>query len=129
MTARVMKHLKLLEEAASSSPGGGAEKLHYLNSVPIRLVHDRWVSKVAEPWAAGRASSRTDWRNDGEVYEIYIRTRPSACGQAVTATPISAAHSRRGRVRLARCFHSIQRHQATGSIGRAARGARRWASR
>ena len=30
----------------------GREKLHFLNPVPIRLVHDRWVSKYAEPWAA-----------------------------------------------------------------------------
>lgn len=30
----------------------GREKLHYLNPVPIRLIHDRWVSKYAEPWAA-----------------------------------------------------------------------------
>ena len=29
----------------------GREKLHFLNPVPIRLVHDRWVSKYAEPWA------------------------------------------------------------------------------
>jgi hypothetical protein len=27
--------------------------MHYLNPVPIRLVHDRWVSKYAEPWAEG----------------------------------------------------------------------------
>ena len=30
----------------------GREKLHFLNPVPIQLVHDRWVSKYAEPWAA-----------------------------------------------------------------------------
>jgi hypothetical protein len=30
----------------------GREKLHYLNPVPIRLIHDRWVSKYAEPLAA-----------------------------------------------------------------------------
>ena len=30
----------------------GREKLHYLNPVPIRLIHDRWVSKFAEPFAA-----------------------------------------------------------------------------
>jgi hypothetical protein len=31
----------------------GREKLHFLNPVPIRQVHDRWVSKFSEPWAAG----------------------------------------------------------------------------
>jgi DNA-binding transcriptional ArsR family regulator len=49
----VMKHLKVLEEAGLVvSRKRGREKLHFLNPVPIRLVHDRWVSKFAEPWAA-----------------------------------------------------------------------------
>jgi DNA-binding transcriptional ArsR family regulator len=49
----VMKHLKLLEEAGLVvTKRRGREKLHFLNPVPIRLVHDRWVSKYAEPWAA-----------------------------------------------------------------------------
>src|SRR4051795_8835640 len=49
----VMKHLKLLEEAnLVTTKRRGREKLHFLNPVPIRLVHDRWVSKYAEPWAA-----------------------------------------------------------------------------
>src|SRR5665811_2088882 len=47
----VMKHLKLLEEAGLVvTRRRGREKLHFLNPVPIRLVHDRWVSKYAEPW-------------------------------------------------------------------------------
>ena len=49
----VMKHLKLLEDAGLVvTRRRGREKLHFLNPVPIRLVHDRWVSKYAEPWAA-----------------------------------------------------------------------------
>jgi DNA-binding transcriptional ArsR family regulator len=49
----VMKHLKVLEEAhLITTRKRGREKLHFLNPVPIRLVHDRWVSKYAEPWAA-----------------------------------------------------------------------------
>ena len=49
----VMKHLKVLEEAGLVvTKRRGREKLHFLNPVPIRLVHDRWVSKFAEPWAA-----------------------------------------------------------------------------
>ena len=49
----VMKHLKVLEEAGLVvTRKRGREKLHYLNPVPIRLIHDRWVSKYAEPWAA-----------------------------------------------------------------------------
>src|SRR5438034_11517744 len=49
----VMKHLRVLEEAGLVvTKKRGREKLHFLNPVPIRLVHDRWVSKYAEPWAA-----------------------------------------------------------------------------
>jgi len=49
----VMKHLRVLEEAGLvTTRKRGREKLHFLNPVPIRLVHDRWVSKYAEPWAA-----------------------------------------------------------------------------
>src|SRR5262245_48120567 len=48
----VMKHLRVLEAAGLVTPKRrGREKLHFLNPVPIRLVHDRWVSKYAEPWA------------------------------------------------------------------------------
>jgi DNA-binding transcriptional ArsR family regulator len=49
----VMKHLKVLEDARLvTTKRRGREKNHYLNPVPIRLIHDRWVSKYAEPWAA-----------------------------------------------------------------------------
>jgi DNA-binding transcriptional ArsR family regulator len=49
----VMKHLRVLEEAGLvTTRRNGREKLHFLNPVPIRLIHDRWVSKYAEPWAA-----------------------------------------------------------------------------
>src|SRR3569623_1281150 len=49
----VMKHLKVLEEAGLvKTRKRGREKLHFLNPVPIRLIHDRWVSKYAEPLAA-----------------------------------------------------------------------------
>jgi DNA-binding transcriptional ArsR family regulator len=49
----VMKHLKVLEEAGLVvTRRRGREKLHYLNPVPIRLIHDRWVNKYAAPWTA-----------------------------------------------------------------------------
>src|SRR5271170_2234034 len=49
----VMKHLKLLEDAhLVVTRREGREKLHFLNTVPIRLLHDRWVSKFTAPWAA-----------------------------------------------------------------------------
>jgi DNA-binding transcriptional ArsR family regulator len=50
----VMKHLKVLEDAnLVVTRRRGREKLHFLNPVPIRLIYERWVSKYAEPWAAG----------------------------------------------------------------------------
>src|SRR5438067_13849821 len=49
----VMKHLRVLEESGLvTTRRRGREKLHFLNPVPIRLIHDRWVSKYAEPWVA-----------------------------------------------------------------------------
>ena len=45
----VMKHLKVLEEAGLVvSRRSGREKLHFINPVPIRLIHDRWIDKFTE---------------------------------------------------------------------------------
>ena len=45
----VMKHLKVLEEAdLVVARRSGREKLHFLNAVPIRQVHDRWIDKYTE---------------------------------------------------------------------------------
>jgi DNA-binding transcriptional ArsR family regulator len=45
----VMKHLRVLEEAGLVvTRRQGREKLHFLNAVPIRLIHDRWIDKYAE---------------------------------------------------------------------------------
>src|SRR5690349_2231959 len=57
----VMKHLRVLEEAnLVATRRRGREKLHFLNPVPIRLIHDRWVSKYAEPWAAALSELKQD---------------------------------------------------------------------
>ena len=57
----VMKHLNQLEEAGLVvTKKRGREKFHFLNPVPIRLVHDRWVSKYAEPWAAALTGLKRD---------------------------------------------------------------------
>ena len=45
----VMKHLRILEDAGLVvTRRAGREKLHFLNVVPIRLVHDRWIDKFTE---------------------------------------------------------------------------------
>ena len=53
----VMKHLRVLEDAGLVvTRREGREKLHFLNVVPIRLVHDRWIDKFTER----RVSALTD---------------------------------------------------------------------
>jgi uncharacterized protein YndB with AHSA1/START domain/DNA-binding transcriptional ArsR family regulator len=101
----VMKHLRVLEEAGLViARRRGREKLHFLNPVPIRLVHDRWVSKYAEPWAATlsglktrlegknmqQQAERVSWA-DGTapvsgtaVFEVFIKTTPKRLWEAIT---------------------------------------------
>src|SRR3954453_18434308 len=85
----VMKHLKVLEDAGLvSTKRRGREKLHFLNAVPIRLVHDRWVSKYSERWAAGLAGLKRDLEKEQtmeKVFEIYIKTTPERLWEAITS--------------------------------------------
>ena len=85
----VMKHLRVLEGAGLVvTRKEGREKLHFLNPVPIRLVHDRWVSKYRAPFAA--ALSELKSRLEGtqmaetQVYQVFIRTTPQKLWQALT---------------------------------------------
>jgi uncharacterized protein YndB with AHSA1/START domain len=91
----VMKHLKLLEEAGLVvTRRRGREKLHFLNPVPIRLVHDRWVSKYAEPWVSGLSDIKQRLERDMEkIYEIYIRTTPDRLWQAITDPEIRSKYN------------------------------------
>jgi uncharacterized protein YndB with AHSA1/START domain len=85
----VMKHLRQLEEAGLVvSKRRGREKLHFLNAVPIRLVHDRWVSKYAEPWAAALTGLKRELENRTmeKLYEIYIKATPEQLWHAITDT-------------------------------------------
>ncbi|PZS13767.1 MAG: ArsR family transcriptional regulator [Pseudonocardiales bacterium] len=91
----VMKHLKQLEEAGLVlTKRRGREKLHFLNPVPIRLVHDRWVSKFAESWAAGLSDLKHRLENQMEkVFEIYIRTTPERLWEAITDPGIRSKYN------------------------------------
>jgi uncharacterized protein YndB with AHSA1/START domain/DNA-binding transcriptional ArsR family regulator len=83
----VMKHLRVLEEAGLVlTRRRGREKLHFLNPVPIRLVHDRWVSKYAEPWAATLSGLKHDLEETTmeKLFEIYIKTTPERLWEAIT---------------------------------------------
>jgi uncharacterized protein YndB with AHSA1/START domain/DNA-binding transcriptional ArsR family regulator len=106
----VMKHLRVLEEAGLvTTQRRGREKLHFLNPVPIRLVHDRWVSKYAEPWAATLSGLKTRLEDTMEkapsggltlaaddtvaVFEIYIKTTPERLWEAITDPEQRAKYS------------------------------------
>jgi uncharacterized protein YndB with AHSA1/START domain len=91
----VMKHLRQLEEAdLVVTRRRGREKLHFLNPVPIRLVHDRWVSKYAEPWAAALSGLKTRLEEPMEkVFEIYIKTTPERLWEAITDSEIRSKYS------------------------------------
>jgi len=110
----VMKHLKVLEGAGLvTTRRRGREKLHFLNPVPIRLVHDRWVSKYAEPWAATLSGLKTYLEDEDmtdvktvswaegtapvaagtAVFEVYIKTTPERLWEAITDPAQRAIYS------------------------------------
>ena len=99
----VMKHLKQLEQAGLVvTRRRGREKLHFLNPVPIRLVHDRWVTKYAEPWAAGLSDLKDRLERPMEkVFEIYIRTTPERLWEAITDPEIRSKYNFGTRVKSA----------------------------
>jgi uncharacterized protein YndB with AHSA1/START domain len=96
----VMKHLKQLEEAGLVvTKRRGREKVHFLNPVPIRLVHDRWVSKYAEPWTAALSGLKQRLEHPMEkVFEIYIRTTPERLWEAITDPEIRSKYNFGARV-------------------------------
>ena len=93
----VMKHLKVLEEARLiTTKRRGREKLHFLNPIPIRLVHDRWVSKYAAPWAATLTGLKRTLEGGPQmekVFEIYIKTTPEKLWEAITDPDLRSRYS------------------------------------
>jgi len=91
----VMKHLRVLADAGLiTTHRDGRRKLHYLNAVPIRLIHDRWISRYAEPWAAALTGlKRTLEEPMQKVYEIYIKTTPERLWEAITNPEIRAKYN------------------------------------
>jgi uncharacterized protein YndB with AHSA1/START domain/DNA-binding transcriptional ArsR family regulator len=107
----VMKHLRVLEEARLvTAKRRGREKLHFLNPVPIRLAHDRWVRKYAEPWVASltglkrsieeetmqklpQAGFRLPESDTVAVFEIFIKTTPERLWEAITDPKLRAKYS------------------------------------
>jgi uncharacterized protein YndB with AHSA1/START domain len=90
-----MKHLRVLEDAGLVvTRKAGRQRLHYLNPVPIRQIHDRWIDKYTAVWAGALTSLKAeleDYREDmtpmgtpAHVYQVYIRTTPERLWQAIT---------------------------------------------
>ena len=108
----VAKHLGLLEAAGLVvARRRGREKFHYLNSIPIQMLYDRWVSKYTGNWAAGLAALKDDLEHETEprlvddaekmvekVFEIYIRTTPERLWQAITDPETRARYQFGARV-------------------------------
>jgi uncharacterized protein YndB with AHSA1/START domain/DNA-binding transcriptional ArsR family regulator len=86
----VMRHLDVLEEAGLvTTRRDGRQKRHYLNPVPIRLVHDRWISKYAEPVVGAMAAIKNHLEADAmstpdHVYSVYIKAEPERVWRAIT---------------------------------------------
>jgi DNA-binding transcriptional ArsR family regulator len=61
----VSKHLRVLEEAGLVvTRRVGREKLHYLNAVPIRQIHDRWIDKYTERRPSALAELKTELEDE-----------------------------------------------------------------
>lgn len=91
----VAKHLRILEDAGLVvSRRQGRTKLHFLNPVPIRVIHDRWVSKYASRWAAGLVGLKAELERTMEKrFEIYIATTPERLWEAITDPEIRAKYN------------------------------------
>jgi uncharacterized protein YndB with AHSA1/START domain len=86
----VMRHLGVLEEAGLiTTRREGREKRHFLNPVPIRLVHDRWIGKFAEPVVGAMAAMKRTLEAEAmstpdHVYSVYIKASPDRVWRAIT---------------------------------------------
>ena len=87
----VMNHLRILEEAGLvTTRRAGRSKHHYLNPVPIRLVHDRWISKYTAPRVGQLADLKTRLEKGAptmatpdHVYQVYIRCPATEAWNAI----------------------------------------------
>ena len=86
----VMKHLRVLEAAGIViARRRGRQKRHYLNPVPIRLIHDRWISKYAEPVIGAMSAMKRHLEAPpmdtfDHVYSVYIQAPAERVWRAIT---------------------------------------------
>jgi DNA-binding transcriptional ArsR family regulator len=85
----VMAHLEVLAEAGLvTTRKVGRRKHHYLNPVPIRLVHDRWIDKYTEPRVGSMARLKAVLEEEpmaqpDHVYKVVINARPERVWNAI----------------------------------------------
>jgi uncharacterized protein YndB with AHSA1/START domain/DNA-binding transcriptional ArsR family regulator len=118
----VMKHLRILEAAGLVvSRKVGREKLHYLNAVPVQLIHDRWVSKYTRPSAAALAGLKQALERTAistmppvpkQVYQIFIRATPEQIWDAITRPEFTAQYFYGSRVATNAATGTPIRHYA-----------------
>lgn len=108
----VMKHLKVLEEAGLVvTRKRGREKLHFLNPVPIRLIHDRWIDKYTAMPAAFLASMKAALEQKEQpmtatadlttqVYQVFIKATPEEIWAAITKPEITARYFHNARINV-----------------------------
>jgi uncharacterized protein YndB with AHSA1/START domain len=96
----VAKHLGILEDAGLVVVQRRCrEKRHFLNPVPVRQVHDRWVTKYTQEWAAGLVGLKTELERTMEkVFEIYVRATPEQVWEAITDPEIRARYNFGARI-------------------------------
>jgi uncharacterized protein YndB with AHSA1/START domain/DNA-binding transcriptional ArsR family regulator len=119
----VMKHLRILEAAGLVvARRVGREKLHYLNPVPVQLIHDRWVSKYTRPQATTLADLK-DQLERGEtmsaapsqVYQVFIKATPEQVWDAITKPEFTARYFYGSRVETTGDAGTPIRHRSARS--------------
>ena len=106
----VMKHLKVLEDAGLVvTRRSGREKLHFLNAVPIRMIHDRWIDKYREREVSALLALKTELEKKEksimtektattQIYRIVIKASAQAIWDAITKPEWSERYAYGGRV-------------------------------
>ena len=119
----VMKHLRILESAGRVvTRRVGREKLHFLNPVPVQLIHDRWVSKYTRPQATALADLKDELERGEtmsaaptQVYQVFIKASPEQVWDAITRPEFTARYFFGSRVQTTGEAGTPIRHLAAHS--------------
>jgi DNA-binding transcriptional ArsR family regulator/uncharacterized protein YndB with AHSA1/START domain len=106
----VMKHLRVLEEAGLVvSRKDGRNRLHFLNPVPVRRIHDRWIGKYTERRAAALSELKTELEENmtaptdaptTQVYQVFIKATPERIWAAITTPEFTARYFHGARITM-----------------------------